>query len=218
MDRAWPWVLGALCCASLLVALARSDSRRETSVTAKTPDELMDPAFLVGEALAWLNELEARHRPAGRALTAAERHAFAGYFAPELLDDARVTVVERLENPGFYQAFLAAGEPIPLDFRTASGFAVIDTVLIASSRQDPGAPSLVPLLFHELVHVAQNRVLGLETSTELYVAGWLEHRSYAAIPHEAQAFALTRRFAGGGAAFSVEEEVRRLFPAPPPTG
>jgi hypothetical protein len=67
------------------------------------------------------------------------------------------------------------------------------------------------LLFHELVHVEQYRQLGIPRFSELYVRGFLNGRSYEAIPLEVNAYALERQFEENPAQqFSVAEEVQQL--------
>jgi len=64
-------------------------------------------------------------------------------------------------------------------------------------------------LFHELVHVAQYRALGLERFARLYVEGFLRGGSYEAIPLERQAYALGERFEyERERRFSVEADVQ----------
>ena len=88
--------------------------------------------------------------------------------------------------------------------------ALVDTILIAraaseSSRRDR-------LLFHELVHLMQYELLGVEEYMEGYVDSWAENgRRYRDIPHEEQAFELAARFWSGDEPFSVEAEVRSRF-------
>jgi hypothetical protein len=183
---------------------------------ASTPwDDLGDEelALIMREAAAWISEQRDLHRPLARRLDGDERRALAGFFETELLDAARVRFVERIENPGFYSMFVESGRPIPIDFSGATGLAVMDTVLIVESRARPGAPSWLPLLFHELVHVAQYRHLGLEPCAEEYVRGWVEGGfSYRAIPMEIQAYELAARFGRApGDAFSVSTAVRSRF-------
>lgn len=162
---------------------------------------------LVAEAQAWVRNERDAHRPLARELAAGERRRLEPYFEGHLLDAVRVREVGRLENPGFFDRFTAAGEPLPMDFRQASGLALNDTVLVVDSRLSIG------LLFHELVHVAQDAHLGSEAYMEAYVRGWAENGfEYRSIPQEAQAYELTSRFAVGGEAFPVAEEVARRFP------
>jgi hypothetical protein len=63
------------------------------------------------------------------------------------------------------------------------------------------------LLFHELVHVVQYRLLGVSAFANLYVRGFLRGGSDHDIPLECCAFELEHRFVTGNTAFSVEAEV-----------
>ena len=63
------------------------------------------------------------------------------------------------------------------------------------------------LLFHELVHSVQYRLLGVPRFSMLYVRGFLRTRSYEAIPLERNARELEGRFSAGRAPFDVESEV-----------
>ena len=171
-------------------------------------------AWLAGRATRWILELEEKQRPLARPLSAAEKAAFGGHFGAELLDRARVRYLDRIENPGFYTSFFAArGQPLPIDFGQASGLALVDTVLVVTERVAPGSPGWLPLLFHELVHLAQVEVLGREEHVADYVRGWASSGfEYHAIPQEEQAFALAARFrAAPDRPFSVAAEVARRF-------
>ncbi len=174
-----------------------------------SPEEL---AFFAREGAVWVREQRDRHRPEGRALSAEERLSYRGFFEAGLLDSVRVRRLARFENPGFFRLFEEAGQPLPMDLRNASGLALIDTVLI-STRISPGSPAWLSVLFHELVHVAQDRELGPERYMESYVNGWAEHGfEYRAIPQEAQAYRLQERFSRDpGRLFSVSDEVRSAF-------
>lgn len=68
---------------------------------------------------------------------------------------------------------------------------------------------LVPgVLFHELVHVVQFRLLGVDTFARLYVRGLLRGGSYEGIPLERCALELEHRFEIRCSPFDVEAEVR----------
>lgn len=159
---------------------------------------------LVREASAWVRSERDRHRPLARELTAAERRSLEPYFESELLQAVRIRAAQALENPGFFDRFTAAGEPLPMDFRQASGLALSDTILVVEARFSPG------LLFHEMVHVAQDAHLGPDAYMESYVRGWAGNGfEYRAIPQEAQAYELAARYRAEGEAFSVRDEVAR---------
>ena len=135
-----------------------------------------DLARLERQATRWVQELEEQQRPLARPLTPAEKAAFEGFFSPELLERARLREVEVIDNPDFYaQFFSSQGKPLPIDFRQASGLALVDTVLVVSRRVPPGSAGWLPLLFHELVHLAQVEALGREGHVADYVRGWASH-------------------------------------------
>jgi hypothetical protein len=163
------------------------------------------------EGARWIREQRERHHPHGAPLGRRERRLFSGYFPLRLLDAARVRVVERFENPAFFRIFEQANEAYPIDLREASGLALIDTILIARRANQPRSRD--GLLFHELVHLVQYDVLGLEDYMELYVDSWLEGgRRYREILHEQQAYELAARFRRSDVRrFSVEAEVRARF-------
>jgi hypothetical protein len=95
-----------------------------------------------------------------------------------------------------------------------SGVTYIDTIFLSekSGLEDP--PPL-PLLFHELTHVVQYKVLGLERFLKRYVEGYFEHgQVYEAIPLEAHAYELQRRYESGPTnGFSVGAYVQRMLEA-----
>lgn len=165
----------------------------------------LGPDVLVRQATEWVRSERDRHRPLARALSAAERERLEPYFPPALLDSVRVRTVSGIENPGFFERFTAVGEPLPMDFRQASGLALGDTILLVEGRVSPG------LLFHEMVHVAQDDYLGA-AYMEVYVFGWTDNGfAYRNIPQEAQAYELTARYRSGEGPFSVREDVERRF-------
>lgn len=170
-------------------------------------------AWLVDEASRWIAELEHRHRPHARPLDAAERRALAGFFDPSLLDRARLWRVEGIDNPDFFSLFTDSGRPLPIDFRRITGLALVDTVLVVASRARPGTRGWLPLVFHELVHLAQVEVLGERGHVADYVRGWASHGfRYRTIPQEEQAYELAARFAAAPErVFAVMPEVRRRF-------
>jgi hypothetical protein len=64
------------------------------------------------------------------------------------------------------------------------------------------------ILFHELVHVEQYRLLGIPRFSELYVRGFLVGASYEEIPLERNAYLLDGRYEKDPTLhFSVADEV-----------
>jgi hypothetical protein len=153
--------------------------------------------------------VRAAHRPHGRVLTPSELEAVGPFFDDSLLRTVRIAKVRSIANPDFYSFLLAQSIAIPLDFTKMAAITLLDTILV-SERQALAAHEDMPLLFHELVHVVQYNVLGLNEFVSRYVRGWAANRfQHSQIPLERRAYELEARFRAGAAAFSVSAEVER---------
>ncbi len=147
-------------------------------------------------ALSWLLRQRRRHRPRARPLTAPERAAYAGWFAPELLERVRLRVVERVPAPRLPAEARRAGLDRLLDFRQLEGLALVDTILLTRQAM-PAAAEVPVLIFHELVHTAQYARLGTARFVASYLAGWLRRGDGEAIPLEREARRLEDLFRQG---------------------
>ena len=136
-------------------------------------------------------------------LNPVERAGLAGWYSAATLDAARVRRVSQIENPDFYVQL----GTIPLDFRTMTGITYGDTVLISDSQVPSETP--LSLLFHELVHVVQYTVLGVDEFARRYVQGWADNAfDYFRIPLEVQAYGLQAEFESGAATTPIESPIR----------
>ena len=108
----------------------------------------------------------------------------------------------RVANPAFYAGLQAVGFTCLPDFgcRKAVTF---DHVIVT---HEPFTPVL---LFHELVHVVQYRLLGVEGFARAYVQALLAGDSLGSTPLEACARSLEERFVSGSGTIDVEGEVKR---------
>ncbi|MDX2191810.1 MAG: hypothetical protein NW201_00555 [Gemmatimonadales bacterium] len=98
----------------------------------------------------------------------------------------RVATVPAAWNPAMWLAPLAPGR--------IGAMACLDTVLVSGSSTMP-----LPLLVHELAHVAQFRRLGAFGFLAAYVDGWLAAGCrYHAIPLEREAREAERAWRIGG--------------------
>ena len=169
------------------------------------------PAAVASRGAAWIRAQRQRLRPLARPLAAAERTAFAPHLPPATLRVARVVVVPSISAP----------RPVPgprwlrlaglLEFTGLEALTFGDT--IAFARRHMPAPEIVmPLLFHELVHVVQFQQFGIAGFVRRYVEGWLNHEYiYKRIPLERQAFDLEERFKRRPRRpIAVEAMIRRL--------
>ncbi|HTV66226.1 MAG TPA: hypothetical protein VMD98_11510 [Bryocella sp.] len=108
--------------------------------------------------------------------------------------------VERVPNPPFYAELEKLGFTGLPNFSTMAAITFDDVVVF----HDPLTPQLI---FHELVHVVQYRLLGIDEFARLYVRGYL-HDGYEGTPLEVCAYELDGRFIMGSVGFNVEAEVR----------
>ncbi len=174
-------------------------------------------AFLVDNAGPWIRSQRDRYLETSAPLPDTMRAAFRGYFEPETLDRAKICSASVIENPPFYSEFEAAGQSIPLDFSVWAGI-TFGHVIVVSDAHDPGSMAH-SVVFHEMVHVVQYGILGIDELARRYVTALAWNRfQYMTIPLEMMAFDLQDRFEkSGGRPFSAEDEIkRRLVDSAPP--
>lgn len=213
--RMRPWTLGAIAVAIVVVLSGAGcgvvqPGASSAVVSGAPPDVGLIEEFTT-EGILWIRTERERHYPGALPISVRDRSWLSEFFPEDLLDRARVATVAGFENPEFFSLFEEYGEPRPFDLRQARGMALIDTILIARTASESSTRDR--LLFHELVHLMQYEVLGLDVYMEGYVEGWAQSgRRYRGIPHEQQAFELSSRFWGSrSSGFSVEAEVRSRF-------
>ena len=136
-------------------------------------------------------------------LSAQQSAPLALFFDRDVLGSVRLLVLrgERVPNPEFYPLLRSLGFQNLPDQSTMAAITFCDVIV----SHEPFSEGL---LFHELVHVEQYRLLGIRRFSELYVRGFLNGGSYEAIPLEVNAYSLEDRFRRDpGQAFSVQTEV-----------
>jgi hypothetical protein len=151
---------------------------------------------VAGKVHDWIESQHAEHLAGARPLTDREGMALSVHFAAETLAQARVARVERVPSPAFFGGILKQlefiGKRVHFNFAAAAGITFGECILIV----DPGVP--INLLFHEMVHVEQYRILGMKEFARAYVQGIVDSNfMYEQIPLEAIAFEMTARFKAG---------------------
>jgi hypothetical protein len=164
---------------------------------------------LVDEGIRWVLSEREKARNEGRPLFADEMRALGDYVGRlPCLNDVRIKFVRQLEDPPFLETLGEGVRERMIDFAALDAITFGDAIVV---RED------VPVrrafwrstLFHELVHVAQYAILGVEGFVREYVEGFLDHDFvYERIPLEVTAFALQERFERGEA-FAIAREVAR---------
>lgn len=183
---------------------------REEAVKQRTMNVANLIAFFIEHGRQWIRVQRDAHRPTAQPIPEAPHRLFESFFRADLLAKARYKWVPIINNPLFFAKVRAMGLPDPIDFSQMSGITFNDTILLSQARQVPDT-ELLPLMFHELVHVVQYDVLGIDEFVDRYVKGWAENGfDYFSIPLERMASDLADRFASNpGAPFSVKDEVER---------
>ena len=171
---------------------------------------VLESGWLARRAVGWIDRQRRLHRPLAEPIPDVGLARLARFFQPETLEPIRVQRVSRVEPPtGF--GLLGRLPPLALDFDRVYGITFVDTILVAEGLVPEAARP--DCLFHECVHVAQYRLLGVEEFVRRYLTGWAAAGyRYDAIPLERQAYQLQRWFAADpDRPFSVEAEVSQAL-------
>jgi len=175
-------------------------------------------SYLAENAGHWILSQRAQHRVHAEPLPDTTRAALQGFFGDQTLDRTRIRRVPLIENPPFYKEFKDAGESIPLDFSVWAGITFGDVILLSDSGTSGSMPHSV--VFHEMVHLVQYGILGIDEFARRYVTALAWNRfQYMTIPLEMTAFDLQDRFErSDGRPFPAEAEIRRRLDMASHTG
>jgi len=177
-----------------------------------TTDEMV--RFMVEQGRDWVTAQREAYLPASDPISEEDRAVLRHYFGHAVLQASRLAWTDEIANPDFYAEIERAGLPMPLDFRLMTAITFADTIVVSRSQYE-GPATWRPLLFHELVHAVQYRVLGIDRFVSNYVHGWADHGFYyESIPLERMAYELQGRFDLGASRFSVEDAVVRALGSP----
>ena len=125
------------------------------------------------------------------------------HFTDFDLDRVRVVQADPLPIPD--PPLYAILRWLRLDIPGPSSVAAITFDHLIATREEVG----LPLLFHELVHVVQFRLLGVKAFSRLYVKGFFAGGGYHGIPLERCAFEMEQRYVMGKEPFDVEVEIAK---------
>jgi hypothetical protein len=167
-----------------------------------TSDQIAQISALVGN---YISAQRSKYARRAVPLSTQQRAVVAPFFAPELLGNTRLLLLqgERVPNPDFYPMLRNLGLKNLPDQSTMAAITFSDVVVSHEPFSDE-------LLFHELVHVEQYRQLGIPRFAERYVRGFLKGACYDEIPLEVNAYMLEERFQSNQRqGFSVQQEVAR---------
>ncbi len=164
----------------------------------------------IEKAIEWIISQRDKYRPAARPWSSEELQEMAHFFPIAFLSNVKITEVPIIENPSFYSEVESEEIPHLIDFSKMQAITFVDTILI-SQKHYPKAHEWLPLIFHELVHVVQYQLLGIDVFIEQYIKGFIGNDfRYENIPLESNAYELQKRYVKAPLmSFPVVEEVRR---------
>lgn len=165
-----------------------------------------EQAALIREAVSWMQQQREKFLPSASELTRDQRVSLAPFFTQAILDRFRIVDLsqstESIPYPPFYERVRAGGHRLVPDAAHMTAIPFIDVVVFNTE------PTL-RTIFHNLVHVTQFTLVGLERFMEAYFRTLNESGLWMVVPFEEQAFQLDGRYTRDPAdIFSVEDEVR----------
>lgn len=122
------------------------------------------------------------------------------YFGSELLEEAKVVVVDRCAVPPL--SALGLSQFRDFEIMRPAGITYCDTYFVVTDEA-----ARESLHFHELIHVIQWRVLGMERFVALYADG-LEAHGYERSPLEVMAYDHEARFKADPRPYDVMAAIR----------
>lgn len=164
----------------------------------------------IEKAIEWVISQRNKYRPGARPLSSEELQEMAHFFPVATFCNVKITEVPIIENPPFYSELQGVEIPHIIDFSKMQGITFVDTILISQAHY-PKADEWLPLIFHELVHVIQYQLLGIDVFIEQYIKGFIEQGfRYENISLESHAYELQKRYMKAPSmSFPVVEEVLR---------
>lgn len=158
--------------------------------------------------ISWMEETNRSYASRARSADSLGFARLPRYFPADVLASAKVVYLDTLPLPAL--ASMGLGDFAHFLQGDIDGITYLDTIYIKTSRKaDPA------LLFHELIHVLQWRLLGPERFLAVYAEG-LARSGYRESPLEDMAYRAEGRFKSSNKAFDAEalvrQELRSLSP------
>ena len=137
-------------------------------------------------------------------ISAQDKLSLKSYFEPSILNSVKIKIVPKIHSPAFSPGLRKILIQKEFSFEKIAGLALVDCILIPHEQKNKDF-KWISLLFHELVHCTQYKLLGISKYVELYVKGLIENDfKYEKNPFEIVASNLHKRFEEGKI-FSVSE-------------
>lgn len=151
-------------------------------------------------AIGWLNNTLNYYRPQAKPLNDFGFKRIPGYFSKEILDAARVVVVDRVPNMPLYSEW-GIIELKDFENNKYQGETYVDTLFIQAGYISE------PLFFHELVHLIQWKQMGIENFLIAYGLEQIKY-GYPKGPLEGMAYGFEAAFKESDQPFLVEDALK----------
>ena len=149
----------------------------------------------------WISQTLAGHASKAISVASFNFPRLPRYYNNDLLARAKVVLVDKCPVPPL--STIGLSQFAEFENMNARGITYLDTYFVL--RQEAERESLH---FHELVHVVQWQLLGVESFLALYADG-LEKHGYRNSPLEVIAYNHEARFNSNATSYSVEASVRQ---------
>ena len=161
---------------------------------------------LVGQAVLWMEMQREKYYAVSEPLSEAVKAKLRPFFPEVLVHSLRIKDVsksgETIPYPPFYERVRAGGSRVVPDAAHMTAIPFLDVALF---NREP----TLRTIFHNLVHVTQFAIVGLDKAMRDYFRTINETGLWMVVPYEQQAYTLDARYTRNPAeVFSVEAEVR----------
>jgi len=155
---------------------------------------------VLGKIEEWIHQVNASHEPVRQSCSAFQRE-FEGFYSLAFLDTAFFVVTDDIPKPDFTELRAAGlGDFIDMD---VAGITYNNTYYVKRA-----AAQSLRLHFHELVHVAQWRELGVPGFITRYIRE-IQQFQYNGAPLEIMAYSLDGHYQAGGQSLNIEQFMQR---------
>lgn len=170
--------------------------------------------YLISKSIDWVTRQRNENLKESVDLSKIQQSIFERYFDKEILDKTKIRIVDKIENPEFYQDEIirSLGIVQRLNFNEMVGITFDNCILIKNDIIDE--TDFNSTLFHELIHVTQYQVLGINNFIRFYVLGFLNSGLiYREIPIEKQAYDFQNLYDEGRLPSNISKTIEESFPA-----
>ncbi|MGA2298316.1 MAG: hypothetical protein ABSG15_12280, partial [FCB group bacterium] len=142
----------------------------------------------------WVLEEQKIHEVDAVPISAQDKLLLNSYFEPSILNSVKIKIVSSIPAPDFSPKTKKILKQNGFNFDKIAGLALVDCIVMPMEQKVKGL-KWTSLLFHELVHCTQYKLLGISKYIELWVNGLVNNDfKYEKNPFEIVASNLHRRF------------------------